>query len=197
MASTLIETPGYNIDDTRRHRAEKSLLQREGTLCGTFRATNVEVGMDSRRTVLSRLPEDRSASRRQRLGRIEAGRGLDLQPHHARRLTAGLRGAPPADRDRPLRDRHLFSRPFEGQVEYAPDPHGAENLHAEDRDRPDRIAGEDLGELFDLLLDLAVQLRAEDDQDPSCEEGPTEVGIRGRDTLGRDEQVGVVEVTSR
>ena len=82
-------------------------------------------------------------------------------------------------------------------VEYAPDPYGAENLHAEDRDRPDRVAGEDLGELFDLLLDLAVQLRAEDDQDPSCEEGPTEVGIRERDTVGRDVQVGVVEVTSR
>ncbi len=47
----LVEIRGYIIEDTRRHRAEASLLQRERTLRGIFRAAPVGIGMDSRRTI--------------------------------------------------------------------------------------------------------------------------------------------------
>ncbi len=48
---TLLEIRGYIIEDTKRHRAETALLQREQTLRGIFRAAPVGIGMDSRRTI--------------------------------------------------------------------------------------------------------------------------------------------------
>ena len=48
---TLREIRGYIIEDTQRYRAERSLLQRERTLRGIFRAAPVGIGMDSRRTI--------------------------------------------------------------------------------------------------------------------------------------------------
>ncbi len=47
----LVEIRGYIIEDTQRHRAETSLLRRERTLRGIFRAAPVGIGMETGRTI--------------------------------------------------------------------------------------------------------------------------------------------------
>jgi len=52
---------------------------------------------------------------------------------------------------------------------------------------------EDLGEFRDISLDIAVQFRAEDDQDAAPQELLVEVGVSERDAVPGDEEVGIVE----
>ncbi len=87
----------------------------------------------------------------------------------------------------------LLPRALQGPVHDVPHTAAAGHLHVQDRDRPDRMPREDLGEFRDISLDIAVQFRAEDDQDAAPQELLVEVGVSERDAVPGDEEVGIVE----
>ncbi len=59
------------------------------------------------------------------------------------------------------------------------------------------MPGKDLRELFDIAVNVRIEFRAEDDQDPAPQELRVEPGVGERDAVCRDEEVRVVKVLGR
>ena len=63
-----------------------------------------------------------------------------------------------------------------------------------DSNRVDGMTGEYLGQFCDVALNIRVQFRAEYDRDFILQEFPVEIREGERNTIGSNEQIGIVEV---
>ncbi len=64
----------------------------------------------------------------------------------------------------------------------------------DNRDRFDRVAGEDLCKFRDIPVNVRIQFRAEDDHDPILQELRMKPGVRKGYTVSRDQQIGIIEI---
>ena len=99
-----------------------------------------------------------------------------------------------ADADNPDRERNLQPGTFHRLFDDGDGAAAAGDLHPRDGDRPDPVAAEDLRKFLHVLFGAVVQLRAEDDEDSPVEQLPVEPPECVGDAVGRDQQIGFIEV---
>ena len=63
-------------------------------------------------------------------------------------------------------------------------------------DRLDCVTGEDLRQFRDISVNIRIQFRTEDNHDPIFQEFLVKPGVRERDAVSRNQQIGVVKIRS-